>query len=55
MDGKIEIKIDYQKFEQDALRDGLKGYVTNANLPDERMHDKLHKFPKILPLQSINL
>jgi transposase len=32
--GEIDIKIDYQKFEQDALWDGLKGYVTNTKLSD---------------------
>ena len=33
--GEINIEIDYQKFEQDALWDGLKGYTTNAKLADE--------------------
>jgi transposase len=35
MDGKVDIKIDYQKFEQDAIWDGLKGYVTNTKLSDD--------------------
>jgi transposase len=35
LDGEIDIKIDYQKFEQDALWDGLKGYVTNTRLTDD--------------------
>lgn len=29
------MKIDYRKFEEDALRDGQKGYITNTKLPDE--------------------
>ena len=32
LDGKVDIKIDYQKFEQDAQWDGLKGYLTNTKL-----------------------
>jgi len=32
LEGKVNIQIDYQKFEQDALWDGLKGYVTNTKL-----------------------
>jgi transposase len=32
LDGEINIKIDYQKFEQDAQWDGLKGYATNTKL-----------------------
>ena len=32
LDGKVDIKIDYQKFEQDAQWDGLKGYFTNTKL-----------------------
>ena len=35
LDGKIDIKIDYQKFEQDARWDGLKGYVTNTKLKND--------------------
>ena len=32
LDGEIDIKVDYQKFEQDAPWDGLKGYITNTKL-----------------------
>lgn len=32
MEGDVNVKIDYQKFEQDAKWDGLKGYVTNTKL-----------------------
>ena len=35
LSGEIDIEIDYQKFEQDAKWDGLKGYTTNTKLPDE--------------------
>ena len=39
LDGKIDIKIDYQKFEQDACWDGLKGYVTNTRLSNDTILD----------------
>jgi len=32
MKGDVSIEIEYQKYEQDALWDGLKGYVTNSQL-----------------------
>ena len=35
LQGEINIEIDYQKFEQDALWDGLKGYTTNSKLTDD--------------------
>jgi len=35
MDGKIKIMIDYQKFEQDAVWDGLKGQQTNTTLSND--------------------
>ena len=35
LDGEIDIKIDYQKFEQDAKWDGLKGYITNTKLANK--------------------
>jgi len=34
MQGEISIKIDYDKFEQDAAWDGLKGFLTNTKLTD---------------------
>jgi transposase len=37
LDGEINVKIDYQKFEQDALWDGLKGYATNSKLSNEEI------------------
>jgi transposase len=35
LQGEINIEIDYQKFEQDALWDGLKGYTTNTKLSND--------------------
>jgi len=32
MSGEIKIEIDYEKFEEDAKWDGIKGYVTNTSL-----------------------
>ena len=37
MEGEINIAIDYQKFENDAAWDGLKGYLTNARLPKDEI------------------
>lgn len=37
MDGQINITIDYQKFEADAVWDGLKGYLTNAKLSKDEI------------------
>lgn len=33
MTGQVSIEIDYDKFAEDQVWDGLKGYVTNTNLP----------------------
>ena len=33
--GMVDINIDYQRFEQDAHWDGLKGYTTNTKLSDD--------------------
>ena len=35
LDGETDVNIDYQKFEQDVLWDGLKGYTTNSKLSDD--------------------
>lgn len=37
MEGKISIKIDYEKFNQDKCWDGLKGYMTNTKLSPGRI------------------
>ena len=33
MEGDVRVTIDYGKLEADAERDGLKGYLTNTNIP----------------------
>ena len=33
LNGEISITIDYKKYDNDKRWDGLKGYITNANLP----------------------
>jgi len=35
LEGEIIIAIDYEKYKQDAMWDGLKGYLTNTQLPKE--------------------
>jgi len=37
MDGQVNISIDYQRFEADAAWDGLKGYITNAQLSKDEV------------------
>ena len=37
MEGEINIKIDYEKFDQDKSWDGLKGYITNTKLTPKRI------------------
>jgi transposase len=37
LDGNITIDIDYDKFNQDAIWDGLKGYLTNTSLTKEEI------------------
>ena len=37
MEGEIRIQIDYEKFDKDAIWDGLKGYVTNTKLTDDQV------------------
>lgn len=35
--GKVQIQIDYNKFEEDKKWDGLKGYITNAKLSPNKI------------------
>lgn len=43
LEGEIDVKIDREKFNQDAKWDGLKGYVTNAKLTkDEVLENYQH-------------
>ena len=37
MEGEINITVDYQKFADDAVWDGLKGYLTNAKLSKDEI------------------
>lgn len=37
IDGEVKVAIDYEKFEADKAWDGLKGYITNSNLPKEQI------------------
>ena len=37
MEGDVTIDIDYEKFKQDAVWDGLKGFITNTNLTDKEV------------------
>lgn len=37
MEGEISIQIDYEKFNTDAIWDGLKGYITNTRLTNEEV------------------
>lgn len=37
LQGDITIEIDYEKFNQDKVWDGLKGYVTNTKLTDKQV------------------
>ena len=37
LEGEVKITIDYQKFEADRAWDGLKGYLTNATLPKDKI------------------
>lgn len=37
--GEVTIEIDYEKFHNDKRWDGLKGYITNTNLPNKEVID----------------
>jgi transposase len=40
VEGKATIRIDYEKYNDDAQWDGLKGYITNTTLPKEAVIEK---------------
>lgn len=42
LQGKATISIDFEAFEQDAVWDGLKGYVTNTKLTDQEVIANYH-------------
>jgi transposase len=35
LQGEVEVQIDYQKYDNDGCWDGLKGYITNADMSDD--------------------
>jgi len=37
LEGDVKVEIDYQKFENDAKWDGLKGYITNTDLSKDEI------------------
>lgn len=39
LNGEISIEIDYEKYDNDQQWDGLKGYITNTMLSDDRVMD----------------
>ena len=43
MEGDINVVIDYQKYQDDAKWDGLKGYVTNTELSKEKVIEKYNQ------------
>ena len=47
LEGKATIKVDYEKYNDDAKWDGLKGYVTNTVLPKELIVEKYNQLWQI--------
>lgn len=45
--GDVNIEIDYTKFKNDQLWDGLKGYVTNTSIPSKQVIDSYNNLWKI--------
>lgn len=43
MEGDINVVIDYQKYQDDAKWDGLKGYITNTELSKENVIEKYNQ------------
>lgn len=43
LQGDVSVTIDYEKYQQDAVWDGLKGYITNATLSKEEVIDKYNQ------------
>ena len=42
MEGDVKVTINYEKLEKDAKWDGLKGYLTNTNIPDNDVYAAYH-------------
>jgi len=48
LEGDVNIKIDYKKYEDDQKWNGLKGYVTNTKLTDEQVQEN---YKNIWPIE----
>ena len=42
MKNEVEVAINYEKIAEDAAWDGLKGYLTNTELPTDRIYEAYH-------------
>lgn len=42
MEGEVRISIDYEKFNADAAWDGIKAYITNSKLSNQKIIDNYH-------------
>ena len=42
MEGDVKVTINYDKLEEDAKWDGLKGYLTNTNIPVDEVYAAYH-------------
>ena len=49
MEGEISIQIDYEKFNTDAIWDGLKGYITNTKLTNDQVIENYKSLWNIEP------
>jgi transposase len=47
LEGELNVKIDMEKFNQDAYWDGLKGYITNSSLTKDEILENYHHLWKI--------
>jgi len=58
LEGEINISIDYKKFEQDSVWDGLKGYVTNTSLSKKKVinaYSQLYLIEKAFRISKTDL
>lgn len=42
MEGDVKVSIDYAKIDEDTRWDGLKGYLTNTEIPTEKVYEAYH-------------
>ena len=42
MSSDVQVRINYEKIEEDTAWDGLKGYLTNTNIPSEQVYTAYH-------------